>query len=410
MLGDGARSDATLPPDVELEPEDDATIFYTSGTTGRPKGALGTHRNICDEPDVARVRGARARPGRAARRRRRARRPDAPGRARTLLSVPFFHATGCHSVLVANLASGGKLVLMHKWDPERALELIERERITTFGGVPAMVWQVLQSPDFEKRDISQRDGRSATAARRPPPELVRAHRASCSRARTPSNGYGLTETSSVDDDQLRRRLPAQARQRRRCPSPVVRREARRRGGDDLPTGEVGELWIKGPNVVKGYWNKPEATAAAFADGWLHSGDLARVDDEGFVYIVDRAKDMVIRGGENVYCAEVEAALFEHPAVADAAVIGVPHQVLGEEVGAVVQLSPGAPPPPRSCRPTSASASPPSRCRPRSGSGTSRCPATPPARSSSATCARSSASSTPPPEPLSVTNAPHIDHP
>jgi acyl-CoA synthetase (AMP-forming)/AMP-acid ligase II len=111
-------------------------------------------------------------------------------------------------------------------------------------------------------------------------------------------------------------------------------------GNDVPTGEVGELWIKGPNIVKGYWNKPEATAAAISDGWLHSGDIARVDDEGFVYIVDRAKDMIIRGGENVYCVEVEAALFEHPGVTDAAAIGIPHHVLGEEVGAVVHLAPG----------------------------------------------------------------------
>ena len=152
-------------------------------------------------------------------------------------------------------------------------------------------------------------------------------------------------------------------------------------GEPLPVGEVGELWIKGPNVVKGYWNKPEATAETFTDGWLHSGDVARIDDEGFVYIVDRAKDMVIRGGENVYCVEVEAALFEHPAVTDAAVIGIPHHVLGEEVGAVVHLAPGPDAPPRtSCRARSASGSPRSRCRCASGSSRTRCPATPTARS------------------------------
>jgi len=252
--------------------------------------------------------------------------------------VPFFHATGCHSVLVANLAYGGKIVIMHKWDPERALELIERERVTTFGGVPAMVWQVLESPSFASRDLSsvKSIGYGGAPA---PPELVRRIEAMFP-GRTPSNGYGLTETSSITTmnagvDYLARpdsvgvAVPV-------CELKVVDEK-----GEALPAGSIGELWIKGPNVVKGYWNKPEATAEAFSEGWLHSGDVARIDDEGFVTIVDRAKDMVIRGGENVYCAEVEAALFEHPAVTDVAVLGVPHQVLGEEVGAVVCLRPGA---------------------------------------------------------------------
>jgi long-chain acyl-CoA synthetase len=320
-------------PDVTLEPEDDATIFYTSGTTGRPKGALGTHRNICTNLMSLVFANARARlrggvtPI-----------PTGGPQNSSLLSVPFFHATGCHSVLVANAAFGGKLVIMHRWDPERALELIEREQVTTFGGVPAMVWQVLESPDFAKRDISsvQSIGYGGAPA---PPELVRRIEEMFP-GRTPSNGYGLTETSSVTTmnsgaDYLRRPDsvgPAVAV----CDVKVVDESGR-----ELANGEIGELWIKGPNVVKGYWNKPEATAETFTEGWLHSGDVARIDDEGFITIVDRAKDMVIRGGENVYGAEVEAALFEHRAVMDVAVIGVPHHVLGEEVGAVIQLKPGA---------------------------------------------------------------------
>jgi long-chain acyl-CoA synthetase len=313
-------------PDVELVPEDLATIFYTSGTTGRPKGALGTHRNICGNL-LALAFGARRAQVRAGNE------PEStPGQNVYLLSVPFFHATGCHSVLVANVAAGGKLVLMHKWDAERALELIERERVTTFGGVPAMVWQVLQSPSFETRDISsvQSIGYGGAPAA---PELVRRIE-QLFPGRTPSNGYGLTETSSVTTlnsgiDYLRKPDSVGV------PVAVVDVRVVDDEGNDLPTGEVGELWIQGPNVVKGYWNKPEATEAAFGGGWFKSGDLARVDDEGFVYIVDRAKDMVIRGGENVYCTEVEAVIFEHPDVLDVAVIGVPHQVLGEEVGAVV---------------------------------------------------------------------------
>jgi acyl-CoA synthetase (AMP-forming)/AMP-acid ligase II len=334
----GSAPDDIVQPEVEVVPEDDATIFYTSGTTGQPKGALGTHRNICTNLISLAFGGARGALRSVA--------PASPtgGSAAALapnaylLSVPFFHATGCHSVLVANLAFGGKIVLMYRWDAGRALELIERERITTFGGVPAMVWQVLDHPDFAKRDLSSVTSigyGGAPAA----PELVRRIEAMFP-GRTPSNGYGLTETSSVTTlnsgtDYIEHPDSVGV------PVPVVDVKVVDGDGATLPTGDVGELWIKGPNVVKGYWNKPDATAATFSDGWLHSGDLARVDDDGFVYIVDRAKDMIIRGGENVYCVEVEAALFEHPAVNDAAVIGLPHTVLGEEVGAIVYVLPGS---------------------------------------------------------------------
>jgi long-chain acyl-CoA synthetase len=327
------EADAT-PPDVALDPEDDATIFYTSGTTGNPKGALGTHRNICSNLlslAFSQARGA-LRSG--------VKPVDGEERPQLaqLISVPFFHATGCHTILVGNLAFGGKLVMMYKWDPERALELIERERLTSFGGVPAMVWQVLESPGFSTRDLSS--VRSVGYGGAPaPPELVRRVKEAFPGG-SAANGYGLTETSSIStfnagEDYVRRPdsvgPPVAV-----CEVKVVDEKER-----ELPVGEVGELWIKGPNVVKGYWNKPEATDESFTDGWLHSGDLGRVDEEGFVYIVDRAKDMVIRGGENVYCVEVESVLYDHPEVMDAAVVGIPHRVLGEEVGAVVQLTPGS---------------------------------------------------------------------
>jgi acyl-CoA synthetase (AMP-forming)/AMP-acid ligase II len=200
-----------------------------------------------------------------------------------------------------------------------------------------MVWQVLEHPDFARFDLSS--VRSIGYGGAPAaPELVRRIEAMFP-GRTPSNGYGLTETSSVTTmnngiDYVRKPDSVGV------PVPVCDLKVVDADGTDLAEGSVGELWIKGPNVVKGYWNKPEATAAAFSDGWLHSGDVARIDEEGYVYIVDRAKDMIIRGGENVYCVEVEAALFEHPSVTDAAVIGIPHHVLGEEVGAVVHLAPG----------------------------------------------------------------------
>jgi steroid-24-oyl-CoA synthetase len=331
VIGD-IPSDIDL-PDVEIATDDDCTIFYTSGTTGAPKGALGSHRNICTNLLSLAYSATRT-----------AARSGAPTdptqplpRNVYLLSVPFFHVTGCHSVLVATLATGGGLVIMHRWDPERALQLIEREQVTIFGGVPAMAWQVLEHPDFDRYDLSS--VRSIGYGGAPAaPELVR-RLDSMFPGRTPSNGYGLTETSSVttmNGGLDYRRKPDSVG----VPVPVCDVKVVDVDGKTLPLGEIGELWIKGPNVVKGYWNKPEATAAAISGGWLHSGDVARLDDEGFVYIVDRAKDMIIRGGENVYCVEVETALFEHPAVTDAAAIGIPHHVLGEEVGAVVHLAPG----------------------------------------------------------------------
>ena len=344
----GVVDEAASPPDVSIDPEDDATIFYTSGTTGRPKGAVGTHRNMVTNLMSLFFINSRGsmRFGAAA--------LESAGEESTgqktqpafLLSVPLFHATGCHSVMVTNIAAGGKIVMMHHFDPERALELIEREQIGTFGGVPAMVMQVLDSPNFSKFDTSSIRGVSYGGAPAPP-DLVRRIRAVWPIGQ-PSNGYGLTETSSVTSmnsggDYVARPesvgppVPV-------CDVAVLPEDFGSDEPDDtVPRGPDvrGELWIKGPNVVRGYWNRPEETAKTFSKGWLHTGDVARLDEDNFIYIVDRAKDMIIRGGENVYSVQVEAALFEHPAVADCAVIGVPDATLGEEVGAVVVLRPGA---------------------------------------------------------------------
>ncbi len=329
------------PPDLTIAPEDDATIFYTSGTTGRPKGAVGTHRNICTNLMnlfFLNTRG-RLRFGRGL--------VDDSGRSQPayLLSVPLFHATGCHSVMVTNVAAGGKMVMMHHFDPERALELIEREKVATFGGVPAMVMQVLDSPKFATSDTSSI--RSVSYGGAPaPPDLVRRIRAAWPIGQ-PSNGYGLTETSSVTSMNSGSDYVAKP-DSVGPPVPVtdVAIVPEDFSGDEpdgaLPEGPDvrGELWVKGPQVVRGYWNRPTETAQVFTRGWLHTGDVARLDADNFIYIVDRAKDMIIRGGENVYSVQVEAALFEHPAVADCAVIGVPEPTLGEEVGAVIVLRPG----------------------------------------------------------------------
>jgi long-chain acyl-CoA synthetase len=322
-------------PDVPLAPDDDVTIFYTSGTTGKPKGAVITHRNIVSNMFNAANAQARAYL-------RRGEKPptpdpDAPQKA-ILLSVPFFHATGCFAVMLPSTMGGAKLVMQRRWDVDAALALIERERITSAGGVPTIAWQILEHPKFDQYDLSSLETLSyggAPAA----PELVRRIRERFPKVQ-PGQGWGMTETSATavsnfgEDYELRPQS---------CGVPSMTGEAMIMSpeGQRLPVGAVGELWYKGPIVVRCYWQKPQATAETFVDGWVKTGDLARMDEEGFIFIVDRAKDMLIRGGENIYCVEVENALYDHPAVMDAAVIGLPHRTLGEEPAAVVHLKPGA---------------------------------------------------------------------
>jgi len=327
-----ALPDRALPA-VDLAPDDDATIFYTSGTTGHPKGALGTHRNSTSTVAAgaysvaqAYVRRGEVPPG-----------PDVPKRT-TLLVVPFFHATGCQAVLIPSLFNGATIVLMHRWEPEAAMALIERERCTGAGGVPTIAWQLIEHPARSKYDLSSLESVSyggAPAA----PELVRRIKEAFPKS-APGCGWGMTETAATFT--THQGQDYEARPDSCGPAvPVCEMRIVAPDGRTLPPGEVGELWAKGPNVVKGYWNKPRDTAETFVDGWVKTGDLARLDDEGFCYIVDRKKDMLIRGGENIYCIEVEDVLYRHPAVMDAAVVGIPHRTLGEEPAAVVALKPHA---------------------------------------------------------------------
>lgn len=325
--------DAPLPP-CEISPEDDATIFYTSGTTGRPKGALGTHRNIVTNilnVDFSAAFAALRKGDPAP-----ADNPSAPQKT-VLLPAPFFHVTGCHSTLIIAVAKGRKIVLMYKWNAERALELIEKEKVTNTTGVPSMTWQLLRSPDFARRDTSSIEGISyggAAAA----PELTR-RVAQTFKTVLPRQGYGATETSSVTSNNSAEDY--QAKPDSVGPAtPVCDVKIIREDGSEAPTGQTGEICIYGPNIVKGYWKNPEATAAAFADGWYRTGDIGKLDEDGFIYVLDRVKDMLIRGGENIYCVEIESALIRHDAVLDVAVIGIPDRVLGEEVAAIIQLNPG----------------------------------------------------------------------
>jgi long-chain acyl-CoA synthetase len=318
-------------PDVDIDPDDDATILYTSGTTGNPKGAVSTHRAVCSALFSYACRAsvhASMRGGT----------PDEPKAHPTsfILVVPLFHVTGCIPVMLSSYAAGNKLVMMYKWNPERALELIEREHVTTFVGVPTMSWDLLESPDFAKRDTSSLvsvGGGGAPA----PPELVRRVDSSFKKAR-PGIGYGMTETNAygpqnMADDYIRKPTSAG----RTVPTMQVRVVDDL--GEPVPTGAIGEIEFSGPNLIRGYWRNPEATESTFHDGWLRTGDLGRLDDEGFVYVEDRAKDMVIRAGENIYCAEVEGVLYEHPAIYECAVFGIPHERLGEELVASLVLRP-----------------------------------------------------------------------
>jgi long-chain acyl-CoA synthetase len=239
--------------------------------------------------------------------------------------------------MLSSFATGSKLVMMHKWSPERALELIERERVTQFVGVPTMTWDLLESPEFARRDTSSLMNVGGGGAPAPPELVARVERSF--RHGRPGIGYGMTETNAYGpqnsgDDYVRK--PRSAGRA----VPTLQMRVTDADGRELPRGEVGEIWFRGPNLIRGYWNRPDATDETIVDGWLRTGDIGRLDEEGFVYVEDRAKDMVLRGGENVYCAEVEAAIYEHPAVHEAAVFGVPHERLGEEVAAAIVPKPG----------------------------------------------------------------------
>ncbi len=327
-----ALRDAPL-PEIALEPDDDASILYTSGTTGNSKGAIQTHRNSTCAILAAQFAAARnfLRRGEAIPA------PDPAIQRALLLAIPFFHTTGAHAVLCPALATGTKIVMMRRFEPVRAMQLIERERITSAGGVPTIAWQIIEHPDRPKYDLSSLESVSYGGAPAST-ELVRRIVEVFPKS-APGIGWGMTETTSTFTSNSAEDYRNRPESAGPC-IPVCDMKIVDDSGRTLPPNATGELWVRGPDVVRGYWNKPEATAQAFEGEWLKTGDLARIDEEGFLYIVDRKKDMLIRGGENIYCIEIEEVLYRHPAVMDAGVIGLPHRTLGEEPVAVVTLKAG----------------------------------------------------------------------
>ena len=319
-------------PEVEIDPDSDACIFYTSGTTGRPKGAQLTHRgcvnnifslafaNLSFASAAGRIRGPEESASAPAE-------PSAP--LALLVVTPLFHVTANNCVAHSATLAGGKLVHMYKWEPGAALGLIESERITSLSGVPVMARELIAHPDFEKYDTSTLKALGGGGAQLQP-DLVKKIDDSVKTAR-PGTGYGMTETCGIITsisgdffvDKPESAGPAM---------PIYDTRLVDADGNDVPAGEVGELWVRGSQVIRGYLNRPDATAESITDGWLHTGDIARIDEDGFIFIVDRAKDMVIRGGENIYCAEVESVIFDHDDVAESLV---------QEVGLAVTVRAGS---------------------------------------------------------------------
>lgn len=314
------------PAPVDISPDDDATILYTSGTTGFPKGAVSTHRAVISALMAFSLRqtvdGMRATTKLE---------PD-PFPPSFILIVPLFHVTGCVPVMMSCFVAGLKLVIMYKWEPETAMQLIEREKITNFVGVPTQSWDLVNHPAFPNYDLSSLRGVGGGGA--PAPTALVQKVAGSFKKGGPQLGYGMTETNAFGpgnrgQDYLERPTSTG---RAVLPMRVEIRDDKRRA---LAPGQTGDIWMSGPMLIRGYWNKPDATAATIVDGWLLSGDIGRMDEDGFLYIEDRAKDMILRAGENVYGAEVEHAIYEHPAVHEAAVFGLPHERLGEEVAVAV---------------------------------------------------------------------------
>jgi long-chain acyl-CoA synthetase len=316
-------------PEIDIDANSDATILYTSGTTGFPRGAVSTHGAIC-QTIMAFSSGAAIQAAR--------RDGDEEGSGQApcfILIVPLFHVTGCIPVMLSCFTWHFKLVMMYKWDPERALALIERHHVTNFVGVPTQAWDLIESPSFSKYDTSSLTAVGGGGAPAPP-TLVERVEHSFKKGR-PNLGYGMTETNAYGPGNYGDDYLSHPTSTGRVPTIVMDADIRDEALNSLATGERGEIWLKSPTLIRGYWRNPDVTADTIRMGWLRTGDLGHVSEEGFLYVDDRAKDMIIRAGENVYSAQVESAIYEHPAVYEAAVFGLYNERLGEEVAAAVMV-------------------------------------------------------------------------
>lgn len=320
---------------IEVSADDDASIMYTSGSTGHPKGVLSTHRNIVNALYswiFGKAANDTLRPELV---------EENPEFDPAILSnVPLFHVTGCHAQFLVSFIMLRKFVMMYKWNAEKALELIEKERLSVLHGVPTMTWEVMNSPMFDKTDLRSLRIVQSGGAARPPGHLAMMTK-KFDPIIQPGLGYGLTETNAIGATITGAFYLAKPESTGRPTQPVTEIRIEDEQGNVLENGQIGEICIKGATIMKGYWNRPEDTARVIRDGWFHTGDIGLLDEHGFLVIKDRAKDIVIRGGENVACAEVEYALSEHPDVCEAAVYGLPDERLGEIVGASVMIRPDA---------------------------------------------------------------------
>ena len=320
-------------PEVDIAPTDSALILYTSGSTGHPKGVLSNHHNVIVALMAWEVEyGALTeRPGNVV----------APEEGSglvpaSLLGIPLFHVLGLHAVFLASFRGQRKLVAMYKWDASVAAELIERERIVTFTGPPAVSGDLVRVAQSEGRDLSSLLSVGGGGAARPPEQVGQID--DTFEKALPNTGWGMTETNAIGTIIF----GAEYSERRLSSGPalcVIDLRVVDDDGNELPSGERGELQVRGPSMFREYWNKPEATADSFAeDGWFKTGDVAYIDTDGHLFIVDRIKDLISRGGENIGCGGVEAALSSHPNVIEAAVYSVPDDRLGEEVGTTMYVT------------------------------------------------------------------------
>ncbi len=321
---------------ADIQPDDDCTILYTSGTTGRPKGAVSTHRAVVNS-----LMAFSARNGVLAL----ASDPEDKLMSQSehptsfILIVPLFHVTGCVPVMLSCFVAGLKLVIMYKWDAGKALPIIQEERITNFVGVPTQSWDLVNHPDFDKYDTSSLKAVGGGGA--PAPATLVDKVAKSIKKGGPQLGYGMTETNAFGPGNTGKFYTDRPTSTGRAIRPMQLAVWDPVTKKPLGPNEYGEIMMFGPMLIRGYWNRPDATAETIENGWLHTGDGGYIDDEGFLYIKDRIKDMVLRGGENVFCTEVEGSIYEHPAVYEAAVFGVPHERLGEEVAVAVFPKEGA---------------------------------------------------------------------